>query len=503
MNTETIVQKIAADHGLRRRGKLYAGPCPFCGGSNKSDKFNIRPDGGYICRGCGETGDVITWLRKQESLSCPDAHDRAGRECRTSSTCQAASKCRYGDKTARQPNRGRNMYRKPARPYQHPQDDDRLVPVIEPEYPKSIWLSWADEFVAKAHTRLLQNETELAYLAGRGIDEKMVDRLCLGWIPHQYQIPRGKIGLQVEQGEKSTLWVPSGLLIPIYDNGGALHRIRVRRPLLEREKFLKDLKYLWLKGSGNLPMVILPDGEPRGAVIVEAELDAIAIAAAHFDVIAIAVGTLHGGTGLEIKKILQDIPVILVALDAEAKSKPAVDAWKRTFRHAKFWPTPQAKDAGDFFKRGGDLAAWIEGGLPPKASTTPVLPPVISGPPEPLKQDSAFSPVRKQNGGEGEEHNITTGSKAEYVEVTLSNGKVIYLVDTKNEVWDRMAAEGKPVFTRHELEKLKRATATMTAEQRIKAAMAAIEAKEVFGGYISRGESFETESNGPGRGEAA
>jgi hypothetical protein len=188
----------------------------------------------------------------------------------------------------------------------------------------------------------------------------------------------------------------------------------------------------------------------------------------------------------------------LVALDAEAKSKPAVDAWKRTYRHARFWPTPKAKDAGDFFKRGGDLKAWIESGLPSKSSVSAAGSPAPSpqhavsspAPLPPSSQDGAFSPVRQQNGGKGEKEN-TTEDTHKCIEITLSNGKVIYLVERKNETWDRMSAEGKPVFTRYELEKLKAATAALDGEQRIKAAMAAIEAKEVFGGYITKGGIYE------------
>jgi DNA primase len=497
MNTESIVQKIADEYKLRRRGKLYAGPCPFCGGSSKSDKFNIRPDGGYICRGCGKTGDIITWLRTQENLSCPDAHDRAGRPCAMSATCQAADKCRYGDKTGTNANASRNKNRKPpARPYQHQPEATTTVPVIVAAYPKNLWLAWAEPFAAKCHEQLLISDMEMAYLAGRGIDRPAVIRYGLGLVKHQYQVPKKDIGLPIEQDGKESLWIPEGLLIAINDQGGALHRLRVRRPLASREKFLQDLKYTWIKGSGNLPLVIEPSeqkGSCRGAVIVEAELDGYAIASAHPDVLVIAAGTLHGGVGPELHQRLNQVPVILVALDAEAKSKQAVDAWKRSYRHARYWPTPRAKDAGDFYQQGGDLRAWIESGLPPvavsvfsAASFAPVSPPSPSSSSVAEKQDAAFSPGRKPTGGEGEEEK-ESAEKPEYIEVTLSNGKIIYLVDNNGDVWDRLTAEGKPVFSRRELEKLKTATSTLPPEERIKAAMAAIEAKEVFGGYLTRG----------------
>jgi hypothetical protein len=174
-----------------------------------------------------------------------------------------------------------------------------------------------------------------------------------------------------------------------------------------------------------------------------------------------------------------------VALDAEAKSKQGVDRWKNSFRHARYWPTPKAKDAGDYFRDGGDLHEWIESGLPPKSVSS--SPPASSAP----LQDEAFSPGRMLNGGEGKKDILADENKPKYIEVTLSNGKIIYLVESKDTVWEMMSAEGMPVFTRYELEKLKAATAAMTKEKRIEAAMAAIEVKEIFGGYISRGECHE------------
>lgn len=481
MNTEIIVQEIAERYGLRRRGKLYAGPCPECGGSKSSDKFNIRPDGGYKCYACGITGDIITWLRKFEGMNCPDAHDRAGKECRKANDCQAREHCRYGKKSGKTPQARRNTKRRSSRPFQQQERSDRRVAEISPEFPKREWLSWAEPFTEKAHQRLLKNDEQLAYLAARGIDQAAVERFYMGWIPHQYQVLKKQIGLSIDDG-KEKLWVPAGLLIPVYDHGGGLHRIRVRRPPAELKKFLPKLKYVWLKGSGNLPYAIYPENKPRGAVIVEAELDGMAVASAHSDVVVTAIGTLQGGVGPALYKQLQDLPVILVALDAEENSKEAIQAWKRTFRHAKYWGTLSEKDPGDFFKAGGNLNEWIEKGLPPKITTKREN--------TPPQQDGAFSPARKQDGGGGEENNIDEQRPPEFIEITLTNGHVIYLVDSKNTVWERLSSEGKPVFTRYELEKLKAATAAMTKEERIKAAMAAIEAKEVFGGYISRGESY-------------
>ena len=66
---EQLVEDIATGLGLKRRGTKYFGKCPDCGGSQASDKFNIRIDGGYKCYGCELKGDIITWLRTARNTS--------------------------------------------------------------------------------------------------------------------------------------------------------------------------------------------------------------------------------------------------------------------------------------------------------------------------------------------------------------------------------------------------------------------------------------------------
>src|SRR6266536_1380392 len=64
----------------RTRGGEYAGPCPFCGGT---DRFRIWPNRDphevvYWCRQCGKQGDVIQFLRDKEGLSFEEACEKAG-----------------------------------------------------------------------------------------------------------------------------------------------------------------------------------------------------------------------------------------------------------------------------------------------------------------------------------------------------------------------------------------------------------------------------------------
>ncbi len=57
---------------MRKAGRNYFALCPFH--NEKSPSFSINSDlGMYKCFGCGETGDVITFIEKMEGLEFPEA----------------------------------------------------------------------------------------------------------------------------------------------------------------------------------------------------------------------------------------------------------------------------------------------------------------------------------------------------------------------------------------------------------------------------------------------
>jgi len=57
---------------LKKRGNDLVGLCPFHG--EKTPSFHVHPDKGYfMCFGCGAGGDVITFVRKLDSLDFNDA----------------------------------------------------------------------------------------------------------------------------------------------------------------------------------------------------------------------------------------------------------------------------------------------------------------------------------------------------------------------------------------------------------------------------------------------
>lgn len=486
---------IADTHKLRKSGSRYVGPCPQCGGSGKTDKFVLFDDGGFKCFACDFKGDRIKWLRQIDGMTCKEAHDSIGKRCQPS--CPQYGPCRDGKRVARV---ARSVSVQAGRPV-----DARGVAELHSQSPSLVWQTWAEALVAAARATLAQQPEEIAWLAARGIPAAAIDRGGLGWLAHDLRVPVAEMGLPVVDGGKDRRWIPGGLVIPVRDRGGRIHRLRIRRTPASRAKFLPDRKYEWVKGSGNEPMVMGEMAAPRGVVVVEAELDALAVAAAHPGVLVVALGSVSYGLPPWLRRICQDAPVVLVALDADAGTggaagagPKAVQRWQASFRQARYWPVPAGKDPGDYARdHGGDLQAWIEAGLPPRVQ---VAAQVVAG------QDHAFSPDGCRRGGGGVEKEmvrevVATGDDLSPVAVvavvadgpvarvlTLQDGREIHVVDDE-QLWHQLAGQGLIVFSAHELARLQAACAGMTPEEKWAAVDKVVTMKQIFGSaYVRRGE---------------
>lgn len=473
--TTTILTDIAARFDLVRKTGKWVGPCPKCGGSKASDKFNIRDDGGFKCYSCDFKGDLITWLRDMDGLSCPDAHIEAGRSCRATS-CPAADTCRLGNgQGPRHPKKTSHLAPPPAA-------KGKTLPVATPAEPQDVWRTWATTVADLAAKAISGQPAVLTWLASRGIDAAAVIRFGLGWLSKSVNIERAAIGLPPKADGKATLWVPAGLVIRV-DYNGQLNRMKVRRPSWARDKFLPDLKYLATEGGGTAPLIIRPlAGESRGFVVVEAELDGFACAAAHPQVTVVALGTVNHPLPPELQAELAAAPVILLALDAEqgkVTGKPgagpaAIIAWQLAYRRAKYWPTPAGKDPGEYVKEHqGNLHAWIEAGL---------VPPIKAA-----SHERMHNPVESPQGGEGEE----TTPPSDYHILTMADGREIYVAQDRT-TWLHLQAEGHLVFSELELARLKAALGDAKGKERLAMIDAAIAVKEAFpASYVRDGRSME------------
>jgi DNA primase len=59
---------------LRRQGREFVGRCPFRHHQDRTPSFSVNDDKGvFLCRGCGETGDVITFVMTYEGVGFCEA----------------------------------------------------------------------------------------------------------------------------------------------------------------------------------------------------------------------------------------------------------------------------------------------------------------------------------------------------------------------------------------------------------------------------------------------
>ena len=139
-----IVEVISESVVLKRSGRNYLGLCPFHG--ERTPSFNVNPERQiFRCFGCGEGGDVFTFVMKSGHLTFPEALK------------QLAD--RYGV----------------ALPDRRPDDDERTR------------LREANDLAAGFFRRMLQHEeigaVARAYLESRGVGPELQERFKLGYAP--------------------------------------------------------------------------------------------------------------------------------------------------------------------------------------------------------------------------------------------------------------------------------------------------------------------------------
>ncbi len=238
--------------------------------------------------------------------------------------------------------------------------------------PADLWQEKAEKFITWSQENLDKNPEALRWLAERGIGGEQARNHRLGWNPGENGKdifrPRSAWGLpdiEREDGKKKVLWIPQGLVIP-YIRDGIISRIRIRRP--EGEP-----RYYVVPGS-SMATMILELGR-RAFVVVESELDAIAVVANNALAGAVGLGSVSTKPDAEAFQILTHALQVLVAIDYDEAGKKAMAWWKEHFARCERWPVPQGKDPGEAYRMGTDLGKWIRAGLPPALTIEDEKPP--------------------------------------------------------------------------------------------------------------------------------
>jgi len=398
---------LLISNGVELKRKIaneYAGPCPFCGGT---DRFIVKTDvGRYWCRQCDKSGDAIQFLRDYKGLSYPDA-------------CQALNiepKSNY-----RPPDRRKTATRKGSNGHL--------------ELPPDLWQVKGKEFVERCSRTLWgefkgnyvkadkqEAENARAWLMNeRGLSESTILKAGLGWNQKDIWQAREAWGLEPALNEKTgelrKLWMPRGLVIP-FCQGKDLVRIRVRRP--DPDKYGR---YILLPSSDTRPMLLEGD-TIKVFIVVESELDAWLLWDKAKDLVSvIGLGSASTRPDNETDKLLRQADVILNALDQDsAGAKSFFTLWEDQYENMKRHIPISAKDPGEMFKVGVDVRLWVQAGLldPPDRQQEK---------PEGMQNRKAENPSIRQSEN-GQRRSLRIFSKVLQRKVDLSwseDGKMVFL----------------------------------------------------------------------------
>jgi DNA polymerase-1 len=323
----SVIQTQMKERGtpLRVEGKWACGPCPKCGGD---DRFRVvfDPERGrefFSCRMCGTKGDDIQYLRDYLGMSFQEAKDVAERGRGSGSTPPVSAIVNY-----------------------------------------DMWFDACAGMVVACGGALLADGAALESLERqRGIRAETAQKFRLGLNQRDHWMPRRDFGLCPklrEDGTECDLCVPAGFVIPIVMDD-LLHGAQVRR----FEPYANN-RYMLVPGSELLPMVF-PGGSDMTIIIVESYLDAMLLwqeAGAACTVVAL--GSASIAPSGAVKALIENAETVLVALDSdEAGAAQAWNRWMTQFPNASRCPIPHAygKDPTEGWRKGLDLAAWVEAGL--------------------------------------------------------------------------------------------------------------------------------------------
>jgi DNA primase len=303
----------------------FSGPCPWCGGR---DRFRVWPDkggGSFWCRQCGKGGDMVRYHMLTTGKRYFDACLGLGIEPRF-----------------------KPQNRRTDTP-------ERILP------PPIQWRRAAGEFIQQSQRTLLSNDGAImrVYLNARGINYDSIEAASLGLNQVDRYFDRKSWGIGEEKnpetGKLKKVWIPAGLVIPCFSDGGPI-RIRIRR------ENPANGRYVTVSGSVKRPMIL---GTLNRVIVVESDLDAILVSQESGDLVSvISLGSVSHRPDAETHTYLKDASIILLALDYDQAGASQMKWWADHYgAKVKRWPVSAGKDPGEAYQSEVNIRQWIEAGL--------------------------------------------------------------------------------------------------------------------------------------------
>lgn len=326
---------------LKKAGRIYKGLCPFHG--EKTPSFTVNPERGiYKCFGCGEGGDIFSFVMKLEGLTFPEAvrllGDRAG----------------------------------------------VVVPEFkgggEPTGPNKRTLFGVNETVSKLWHKILTNHPKAShareYLSSRGLEPETIEAFQIGYAPLG-QVTRQaleKTGYKRDeiQAAGDPTKFQDRITFPIADITGKIvgftgrlleHADDTRSPESRGPKYWNTPETPLFVKSRTLYALHLAKHamqEKETAILAEGQMDVAMLHQAGYQHTVASSGTALTTEQLAI--IRRFVPTIVFAYDGDKAGKAATMRGLALALEADLVPyvvsIPNGKDPADCIQK--DPAAWEE-----------------------------------------------------------------------------------------------------------------------------------------------
>jgi DNA primase len=343
-NRITLSEVIGRKVALKRKGREYAGLCPFH--NEKTASFWVNDQKAFFhCFGCGTHGDAIGFTMRIEGLSFPDAVEKLAHDVGL------------------------------AVPVATPQERERAQAAATLHGVAAAAARWFE-----AQLRMPGGRAGLDYLRGRGLSDETIQRFQLGFAPDNREALQA--ALKRENATEQQL-VDCGLVIRPDEGGRAPYdrfRGRVMFPIHDRRgrviafggrvigqgepKYLNSPETPLFHKGDNLYCLHLAReaaAKDRPVIVAEGYMDVIALHVAGFDGAVAPLGTALTEGQLALLWRMADEPYLCFDGDNAGK-RAAQRAAERALpmltpgKSLRFVSLPPGEDPDSLIRGGGPAA---------------------------------------------------------------------------------------------------------------------------------------------------
>jgi DNA primase len=181
-----VIDVVGETVALKRAGSAYKGLCPFH--AEKTPSFIVSPDReSWRCFGCGEGGDIFTFLMRRDGIDFREALSRLAEKAGVELSAQTAKDDRHRR---------------------------RLREALEAA------IAWYREVLLQAR----QADAARVYLAERGLTEETLERFAVGYAPTTWDALTRRL---IARGFNNEELIAAGLASPS-NRGGVIDKFRGR-----------------------------------------------------------------------------------------------------------------------------------------------------------------------------------------------------------------------------------------------------------------------------------